>query len=294
MLPYLGCLIGFPPRIGLVEYPQRDARTVTMASKLYFDEEDSIFTLVEESDCFRLRVEASRVEPQHVEDFLDTTVEWLSSNPEKGLLIDFNGVQGVCHDFVVHLFRYYGQIKARGLYVRFVNVAPEVAPFVGVSDITVVLTPDMLPPQKPHVSARAILQDLSNGFSDRELMEKYDLSPRGLRSMFRKLIRKGLITEHAVARRWGVMTSDVVLGLEGKGSRKKKVAAEAVLRDIAAKMSDAALMTKYKLSDKGLRSMMKKLYEGGFLSREEYGHGTRGKDEQIGDSQPRPARRRKR
>jgi anti-anti-sigma regulatory factor len=243
-----------------------------MVNKHYFDEDDSIFVLTEEPDCFRLRVEASEVEPQHVEDFLDTTVEWLSSNPEKGLLIDFKEVRSVCHDFVVHLFKYYGQIKAKGLYVRFVNVAPEVAPYVGVSDITVVLTPDMLPPEKPHVSAKVILQDLAAGFSDRDLMEKYDLSPRGLRSMFRKLIRKGLITDRTVARRWGIFTSDVVFALDGKGSKKKRVVADEVMKDIAANMSGVELMAKYKLSEKGLRSLMKKLYEGGFLAEEEYGN----------------------
>jgi uncharacterized protein (DUF433 family) len=242
-----------------------------MANKHYFDDDDSIFVLTEEPDCFRLSVDASAVEPQHVEDFLDTTVEWLSSNPDKGLLIDFKGVQAVCHDFIVHLFKYYGQIKAKGLYVRFVNVAPEVAPYVGVSDITVVLTPDMLPPEKPHVSAKVILQDLAAGMSDRELMEKYDLSPRGLRSMFRKLIRKGLITDQAVARRWGIFTSDVVFALDGKGSKKKKVVADKVMKDIAANMSGADLMAKYKLSEKGLRSLMKKLFEGGYLAEGEYG-----------------------
>jgi uncharacterized protein (DUF433 family) len=252
-----------------------------MATKHYFDEGASVFSLVEETDCFRLRVEAPHVEPQHVEDFTDTTVEWLSSNPEKGLMIDFKGVESVCHDFVVHLFKYYGQIKAKGLNVRFVNVTPEVAPYVGVSDITVVLTPDMLPPDRPHVSAKLILLDLSAGFSDRELMKKYDLSPRGLKSMFTKLINKGLISEHVLARRWGVMTSDVVFALGGKGS-KKKVAADEVLKDLRANVSDADLMTKYKLSDKGLRSMMKKLYEGGYLSKKDYQRRTQGKDEETG------------
>ena len=55
----------------------------------------------------KFEISREDIEPEHVEDFLDTTVEWLSGNPEKGILIDFNGVTSVCTEFTVALVRHY-------------------------------------------------------------------------------------------------------------------------------------------------------------------------------------------
>ena len=241
-----------------------------MGTKHYFHGEEHIFSLVEEADSFRLSIGSPTIETRHVEDFLDTTVEWLSSNPVKGLVIDFTGVKSACDDFVTHLFRYYGEIKSRGLYVRFVNVAPELAPYVGVSNITVVISSEMLPVPKPLVSAREILHDLTEDLSDRELRKKHGLSHKGLTSIFKKLLRKGLITEETLARRWGIRLSELPSVLEGARVRKVKVEAAEVLKDIAANMPDPDLMDKYKLSRRGLESMMKKLYAKRLISRETF------------------------
>jgi len=238
-----------------------------MGTKHYFHGGEHIFSLVEEADSFRLSIGSPTIETRHVEDFLDTTVEWLSSNPVKGLVIDFAGVKSACDDFIMHLFRYYGEIKSRGLYVRFVNVAPELAPYVGVSNITVVISSDILPLAKPHVSARQILQDLTEGLSDIELRKKHGLSYKGLTSIFKKMLRKGFITEETLARRWGIKLSELPSVLEGVRARKVKIGASEVLADIAANMSDADVMTKYKLSKRGLESMMKKLYAKRLISR---------------------------
>ena len=71
--------------------------------KYYFEDEETAFSLVEEHGFYRLRVERSAIEDKHVEEFLDRTVEWLSRNPDKGILIDFKGVKSVCNEFAIHL-----------------------------------------------------------------------------------------------------------------------------------------------------------------------------------------------
>ena len=237
----------------------------TMSPRFYVDDEFAI-SLVEEAGFFRLKIQTPEVEEHHVEEFMDTTVEWLSSNPSKGILIDFDGVKAVCGDFVASLARYYEDIKRRGLYVRFVNVDPAIEPLIDISNITVVLHRPLIP-DKTVVSAKAILEDLDNNLSDRALMKKHGLSDKGLAKMFRKMLNMGLISRRALARRMGVETGEVTAGLKGIAYNKPVVSAAEVLQDLADNMTDSELMRKYKLSAKGLKSLMKKLHDRGLISK---------------------------
>ncbi len=88
-----------------------------VVTKYYYEDRHSAFSLVEESGCFRIKTGKAEIEEQHVEEFLDKTVEWLSSNPDKSMLIDFDGVKWVCSDFLAQLIRYYEDSRARGLTV---------------------------------------------------------------------------------------------------------------------------------------------------------------------------------
>jgi anti-anti-sigma regulatory factor/DNA-binding HxlR family transcriptional regulator len=232
--------------------------------KFLFEDEEVIFSLVEEPEHFRMKISRPEIDENHVEQFMDKTVEWLSTNPEKGILIDFAGVKSVCSEFAVALNRYYEDIKRRGLHVRFVNVDPLIEPYVDVTNITVVMTI----PEKPVLSARELLEDLANDLSDKELMRKHGLSPKGLASMFRKLLRKGLISRRALARRMGVETREVTVALEGIGNKKVTVDAGDVLKDIAADLPDPELRRKYKLSPRGLQSLLRKLYRKGLITKE--------------------------
>jgi len=236
----------------------------TEVPKIYIDDQ-FVFTLVEEKDFFRMKVDTPVIEQEHVEEFLDTTVEWLSTNPKKGILIDFKGVQAVCGDFAVELARHYESIKAKGLNVRFVNVDPVIQPFIDVSNITVVLTDVFV--DKPKVSAKLVLEDIANDLSDRELMQKHGLTKRGLASMYKKLLRTGLIGRKQLAQRMGVKTRDLTLILDGKLSGKAVVNAVDVLQDIADNLTDVEIMHKYRLSRKGLQSLMRKLYRRGLINR---------------------------
>jgi anti-anti-sigma regulatory factor len=230
--------------------------------KFLFDDHDMIFSLVEEPDAYRLKVERHEISEEHVEEFMDKTVEWLSSNPEKGILIDFEGVTSVCTNFTIQLTRYYEDIKSKGLNVRFVNVAPSVEPYIDVSNITVVMSI----PDKPVLSAKELLKDLSDNLTDRQLMQKYSLSQRGLASMFKKLLRKGLISRRLLAKRLGIETYEITTFLEGK-THKASVDAADVLKDIADDVSDADLMKKYRITKKGLQSLFNKLYRRGLVTK---------------------------
>src|SRR5271157_1470066 len=208
--------------------------------KFFVESEQQVFSLHEERDFFRMKVRKSEVKEDHVEEFMDKTVEWLSTNPEKGILIDLEGVKSVCSDFTVALTRYYENIKRRGLYARFVNVDPGIKPYVEVSDITVV----MAIPKKPVINAQEVLGDLTNNLSDKELMKKHKLSPRGLKSMYKKLLGKGLVFSQALARRIGVQIKDISLVSETQDAKRVTVNATGVMKRISSGMTDAELMRK--------------------------------------------------
>jgi anti-anti-sigma regulatory factor len=230
--------------------------------KFFFESEEQIFSLAEESGFFRMKVDKPQIEEDHVEEFMDKTVEWLSTNPEKGILIDFEGVRSVCTDFTIALTRYYEDIKRRGLNVRFVNVDPKVERYIDVSNITVVMSI----PDKPVVSARELLGDLANNLSDQDLMKKHGLSPKGLNSLYKKLLRKGLITRRALARRMGIATREISVML-GTKPKKHTVDASDVMKDLANEMTNGELMRKYKLSPVGLQSLFRKLHNKGLISK---------------------------
>jgi transcription initiation factor IIE alpha subunit len=231
--------------------------------KYYFDDEETAFSFVEEPSFYRLSVERSAIEEKHVEEFLDRTVEWLSRNPNKGILIDFKGVKSVCNEFAIHLSTYYQHVRDKGLQVRFVNVDPDIEPYIRRANISVVLD---LHSDRAVLSAKELLEDLSNNLSDEELMRKHGLSSQGLASMFKKMLDKGLVTRESLATRMGVETCEITVNLKGKVS-KIRVNTTEVLKDIEENWSDAEIMSKYKLSPRGLRSLLAKLHRKGLISR---------------------------
>lgn len=234
-----------------------------MAPKFYIDD-DLVFTLVEEAEFFRLGVNLPEIEEHHVEEFMDTTVEWLSTNPQKGILIDFKGVRYVCGDFAVTLNKYYEDIKARGLYVRFVNVDPSIEPFIDVSNITVVMS---LPPAKPRVTASGILEDLAQNLTDEELMKKHGLSEKGLARMYGKLLRKGVSDKVVGGKKGHAGHGEVEISLDLDETHRNKPVVDVaeVLRDLADDVSNSDLMHKYKLTTKGLDSLARKLFRKGLI-----------------------------
>ena len=62
---------------------------------------------------------------------------------------------------------------------------------------------------KIRISAKEVLGDIRSGLDDDGFMEKYDLTYRQLQGLFRKMIKAGLITPMALARRLCVTRSQV-------------------------------------------------------------------------------------
>ena len=52
---------------------------------------------------------------------------------------------------------------------------------------------------KRQVKAKEILEDLRAGFTDDQLMEKYRLSPTGLKSLFDKMVEAKVMSEDEYA-----------------------------------------------------------------------------------------------
>ena len=104
--------------------------------------------------------------------------------------------------------------------------------------------------QKPIIDLKDALHDIRTGLDDSTLMKKYQLSAKGLQSMFKKLLALGVITQAEL----------------GRGPVPEIKAKDAV-RDIRSGMDDFALMDKYGLSAKGLQSLFDQLVAAGLLSR---------------------------
>ena len=231
--------------------------------KRFVDGSEQIFSLIEETDFFRIKCDSSEVKEEYVEEFMDKTVEWLSSSPKKGILIDLEGVRSVCPDFTVALTRYYENVKRRGLYVRFVNVDPRIKPYVEVSDITVVMTR----PQKLMISIRELVGHLKNNLSDDEFMKKYNLSRRGLKKLYKKLLATGLEFPRAIERRIGAQRTNLSVVLKTRDAKRVTIHASAVLNSLSNGSTDAELMSSYRLSPRGLQSLYRKLYNKGLISK---------------------------
>jgi Mor family transcriptional regulator len=89
---------------------------------------------------------------------------------------------------------------------------------------------------KPIIDAKQALEDIRAGMDNAALMKKYNLSARGLASLFRELSSIGAI-------RW--------------------LKARSILSDIKEGMCDADLIEKYKLSSAGLESLFSELAKAG-------------------------------
>jgi len=92
------------------------------------------------------------------------------------------------------------------------------------------------------IDAAEALRDIREGMNDVTLMKKYHLSAKGLDSLYSKLIKAGALRSSDVGPHF-----------------KMEVPAREVVADIRAGMTGADLATKYRLSSKGLESLLRKL-----------------------------------
>ncbi len=88
------------------------------------------------------------------------------------------------------------------------------------------------------IDAKEALDDIRAGMDDNSLMEKYNLTPEGLRKLFLKLEQAGVL---------------------------KQLNAKEAIRDIRTGMSDEKLMRKHNLTDRQLQNLFKELDHTGLL-----------------------------
>jgi uncharacterized protein (DUF433 family) len=95
------------------------------------------------------------------------------------------------------------------------------------------------------VSAKEVLDDIKSGMDDPALMEKYQLSSKGLQRLFKELVGAGLWPE------------------------RRSVRARDVLRDVQRGAGRAELMDKYGLSFRGLQALVTLFVDAGVVSRDD-------------------------
>lgn len=149
--------------------------------------------------------------------------------------------------------------------------------------------------RKPIIDARQALQDIQAGMDDPTLMKKYNLSAKGLKSLFTKLTAAGYIREINPRE----FIKDILSGLDNLGLMEKyrlsAVGLERLLKDvqdfglmpdsrylrsqsgtltinvreivsdITARVPDFHLMVKYGLSAAGLQRVFRKLLDAGAI-----------------------------
>jgi len=128
--------------------------------------------------------------------------------------------------------------------------------------------------EKKRISAKQAVADIRSGMDDASLMTKYGLATDGLQSLFDKLVAGGYIDLGEIRGRIQgflgtvvIAESDLSLQKEGateaslspKSKPSRVINAQEAARDVRAGMDDLSLMTKYRLSSKGLQSLFNKL-----------------------------------
>ena len=134
---------------------------------------------------------------------------------------------------------------------------------------------------KRKISAKEAVAAIRLGMDDSALMKEYGLARSGLQSLFDKLVTGGYLDLAEVQERMPgflgtVDISEAVLPTKGNGTQGAPqpqtgragawINAQEAARDVRAGLDDAALMGKYRLTSRGLRSMVDKLVTVGLIT----------------------------
>ena len=131
-----------------------------------------------------------------------------------------------------------------------------------------------MPGSETTVKAIEALRYIRRGMTDRELMERFNLSASALQSLFSQLVAAGILHASEVQARAKLDPSSVVIGVNHESpltfpKQKKVVEAAEALQCIRAGMDDATIMAKFDITPRGLRSLVQKLVASGALSQSE-------------------------
>ncbi len=134
---------------------------------------------------------------------------------------------------------------------------------------------------KRKISAKEAVAAIRSGMNDSALMKEYGLARSGLQSLFDKLVTSGYLDLAEVQARMPgflgtVDISEAGFPTRGDGTQGAPqpqtgrsgawINAQEAARDIRGGLDDAALMGKYRLTSRGLRSMVDKLVAVGLIT----------------------------
>lgn len=124
------------------------------------------------------------------------------------------------------------------------------------------------------IKAIEAVQSIRSGIDDASLMEKFNISLKGLHILFNQLVASGLLQRSELEERMSLACGTVVIDpyrakWPDPQIKKLLINAEEALNCIRSGMSDTALMKKYRLSVKGLQSLFTKLLTAKLISQSE-------------------------
>ncbi len=144
------------------------------------------------------------------------------------------------------------------------------------------------------IKAIEAVQSIRSGMDDASLMEKFNISLKGLHILFNQLVASGLLQCSELEERMSLACGTVVIDpyrakWPDPQIEKLLINAEEALNCIRSGMPDTALMRKYRLSTKGLQSLFTKLLTARLISQSELDERVSGRqtglllDEQAGE-----------
>ncbi|MFC1834168.1 hypothetical protein ACFL2Q_05465 [Thermodesulfobacteriota bacterium] len=131
---------------------------------------------------------------------------------------------------------------------------------------------DVTSRSKPVIDAMEAVKVIRSNKSDEELMDQYDITAKGLQSLFKKLVSAGAISQSELDQRalYSKRSPSIILEDHPETETQRPVVnAKEAVADILSGMSDQGLMSKYGLSAKGLEGLFKKLVRAGSIEQDE-------------------------
>ena len=124
------------------------------------------------------------------------------------------------------------------------------------------------------VSARKVLDLINSGMDEAALMGELKLSAKALHSLMDQVVAAGLLKQSEIDRRNSLSPGTVVVDLDLAkfpeiDKEKPVISATDAAQCIRSGMDDSALMKRYGISAKGLRSLLRKLVASGVVERSE-------------------------
>jgi DNA-binding response OmpR family regulator len=120
------------------------------------------------------------------------------------------------------------------------------------------------------ISPKRVLDLLNSGMDEAAVMAELKLSAKALNSLMDQLVAAGLLRQSEVDRRGSLSPGSVVvdmhqLDLPESNRERPVVSAKDAVECIRSGMDDSALMKRYEISAKGLRSLFRKLVASGIV-----------------------------